>query len=70
MTLDEAVNFAFQIHDGGQPEVDREAVHDLIASEVDRLAALTTWEAGFARSVLEPLADELYKPQLGNAALA
>jgi hypothetical protein len=70
VTLDEAVDFAFRARVGDRTEFDHEVAHDLIAAEVDRLNELSTWEANFARQILEPMADELYKPQLGNAAVA
>lgn len=82
MTLDEAVDLAMdyrnrRAYDGGGDvgadfdKVDYHGeVRDVISAEVDRLAMLATWEAKFARSILEPLSDELYTPQLGNAAIA
>lgn len=70
MTLDQAVDAAFRIRAGEPLEVDTEDLRDVLQMEVDRLVDLPTWEARFARSILEPMADELYKPQLGNAAIA
>lgn len=70
MTLDQAVDAAFRLRAGERLEVDTSEVHELLEAEVDRLASLGTWEAHFARSILEPMAEELYKPQLGNAAIA
>ena len=69
MTLDEAVDLAFRLRSGADLIVDTEDMRDVIQMEVDRLVDKPTWEAKFARSILEPLADELYRPQLGNAAI-
>lgn len=72
MTLDEAVNVGFEHQRTRVPlpaELQSE-VRDILQAEVDRLEPLTSWEARFARSILEPLADELYVPQLQNAAMA
>lgn len=80
MTIDEAVDLAFRLRSGGPlrnwinaQETGQEVIEqarELISSEVDRLVELTTWEARFACSILEPMVDELYKPQLNNAAIA
>lgn len=73
MTLDEALDIALRLRHG-EPDladcVDTNEVRDLLGAAVDRLIQLPTWEAKFACSILEPLADELYKPQLENAAIA
>lgn len=70
MNLDQAVDSAFRLRAGEKLEVDSLEVRDVIQAEVDRLVELSTWEARFARSILEPMADELYQPQLGNASIA
>lgn len=70
MTLDEAVDAAFRLRAGANLSVDTSEVRHLISTEVDRLSFLSTWEAQFAKGMLEPLADELYRPQLDNAAIA
>jgi hypothetical protein len=72
MTLDEATDaaFAHRATTAPMPAELASEVRELIQAEVDRLTELTTWEARFAKSILEPLADELYVPQLRNAAIA
>lgn len=69
MILDDAIDLAFRLRRGEDLIVDTEDMRDVIQMEVDRLVDQPTWEAKFARSILEPLADELYRPQLGNASL-
>lgn len=69
MILDDAIDLAFRLRRGEDLIVDTEDMRDVIQMEVDRLVDQPTWEAKFARSILEPLADELYRPQLGNASI-
>jgi len=66
-SIDEAVSLAFQARDGKEIEPDVIDVRDMLLAEVERLRDLKTFEARFTLGILEPLADDLYRPNLGNA---
>ena len=68
MTIDEAVEQAFKARDGTEIE-DQDGVREVILAEIERLEELTSFEARFTVPIIQGLADDLYRPNLGNAAL-
>jgi hypothetical protein len=68
MTIDQAVEQAFKARDGAID--DQDAVRDVLLSEIERLEELTSFEARFTVPILQGLADDLYRPNLANAAVA
>lgn len=68
MTIDQAVELAFKARDGQMPE-NQDAVREVILSEIERLEDLASFEARFTTPILQGLADDLYRPDLGNAAV-
>ncbi len=69
MTIDEAVEQAFKARDGKEIE-DQDAVRDTLLTEIERLEELTSFEARFTVPIIQGLADDLYRPNLNNAAVA
>lgn len=67
MTIDEAVDLAFKSRTG--TEIDQDAVRDTILAEIERLEETDTFEARFCTPILQGLADDLYRPDLGNASV-
>jgi hypothetical protein len=67
MTIDDAVDLAFKSRNG--QEIDQDAVRDIILAEIERLEETDTFEARFTFPILQGLADDLYRPDLGNAAI-
>ena len=68
MTIDEAVEQAFKARTG-ETLADQDAVRSILLTEIERLEELTSFEARFTTPILQGLADDLYRPDLGNAAL-
>ncbi len=69
MTIDQAVEKAFKARAGSDIE-DQDGVRDIIMAEIERLEELTSFEARFTVPILQGLADDLYRPNLNNAAVA
>lgn len=69
MTIDEAVEQAFKARNGVTLE-DQDAVREVILAEIERLEETDTFEARFTVPIIQGLADDLYRPNLGNAAVA
>lgn len=69
MTIDQAVELAFKARDG-QTLDDQDAVRQVLLTEIERLEELTSFEARFTVPIIQGLADDLYRPDLGNAAVA
>ena len=67
MTIDEAVDLAFKARNG--QEIDQDTVRDILLTEIERLEETDTFEARFTFPILQGLADDLYRPDLGNAAI-
>jgi hypothetical protein len=67
MTIDEAVGLAFKSQKG--QEIDQDTVRAVILTEIERLEETDTFEARFCTPILQGLADDLYRPDLGNAAV-
>jgi hypothetical protein len=68
MTIDEAVEQAFKARDGKEIE-DQAGVREVLLTEIERLEELTSFEARFCVPIIQGLADDLYRPNLGNAAI-
>ena len=68
MTIDEAVEQAFKARDGKEIE-DQDGVREVILAEIERLEELTSFEARFTVQIIQELAYDLYRPNLGNAAV-
>lgn len=68
MTIDEAVEKAFKAR-SGETLPDQDAVREVLLTEIERLEELTSFEARFTTPIIQGLADDLYRPDLGNAAL-
>lgn len=69
MTIDEAVDLAFKSRNGAELD-NQDEVRDVILAEVERLEDLASFEARFTVPIIQGLADDLYRPNLGNAAVA
>lgn len=69
MTIDDAVTQAFRARDGLMPD-DQDAVRTTLLAEIERLEGLESFEARFTVPILQGLADDLYRPDLNNAAVA
>lgn len=67
MTIDEAVEKAFKHRTA--PIDDQDEVRDVILAEIERLEELTSFEARFTVPIIQGLADDLYRPDLNNAAV-
>ena len=67
MTIDEAVELAFKSQRG--QEIEKDTVREVILAEIERLEETDTFEARFTFPILQGLADDLYRPDLGNAAV-
>lgn len=68
MTIDEAVEQAFKARDGATLD-DQDEVRSVLLTEIERLEETDTFEARFTTPILQGLADDLYRPDLGNAAV-
>lgn len=68
MTIDEAVDQAFKARNGATLD-DQDGVREVLLTEVARLEELTSFEARFTTPILQGLADDLYRPNLGNASV-
>jgi hypothetical protein len=68
LTIDQAVALAFQARDGKDIE-DQDQVRDVLLTEIERLEETDTFEARFTYPILQGLADDLYRPDLGNASV-
>lgn len=69
MNIDQAVELAFKARTEGSIE-HQEEVRDILLAEIERLEETDTFEARFTYPILQGLADDLYKPDLANAAIA
>lgn len=67
MTIDEAVDLAFKSRTG--TDIDKDAVRAVLLTEIERLEETDTFEARFCTPIIQGLADDLYTPDLGNAAI-
>ena len=71
MTIDEAVEKAFKHRDLQALSLDdQDTVRQVLLTEIERLEELTSFEARFTVPIIQGLADDLYRPDLGNAAVA
>lgn len=68
MTIDEAVEQAFKFRNG--PIENQDEVRSIILTEIERLEELDSFEARFTVPIIQGLADDLYRPDLGNAAVS
>ncbi len=68
MNIDQAVALAFQARDGKEI-ADQDAVRGVLLHEIERLEETDTFEARFTFPILQGLADDLYRPDLGNASV-
>jgi hypothetical protein len=66
MSIDDAVAQAFGARDGHEIEAP-DLVREVLLAEIERLEETDTFEARFTYPILQGLADDLYKPNLGNA---
>lgn len=68
MTIDQAVELAFKAR-AGEALDNQDAVREVLLTEIERLEETDTFEARFTFPILQGLADDLYRPDLGNAAV-